>query len=674
MHVKFLEHGTGSGRAAARYLLQDRDHTGAVRAAVEILHGDPVLVGIVADRLEQKHRYTSGVIAWAPDDAPTEAQIDAVLADFEKVAFAGLAMIDRDGGARFAWSAVLHRDHGGGCHVHILAARIDLQTGLAFNPAPPGWQRAFDPLCAAWNYEQGWARPDDPARRRVLKPDWTELASAAEMRAGLAVEPDPKASITQWLTYLVERGKIADRADIETHLGQLGEITRRGKKYITVRLAEGPQRPLRFKGGIYNEAFDAAAVRERRSAAEEARRAAGPGGEDHQSRAREARVALQAEIERRASYNLGRYGATDTGGPEAVPAAAPPRSRARPDGEGRVKTQTRQEAADELEEFKTSIQLTEFLSADGWTQDLPESTRGYGVMRRGEDKIIVHQRANGHQAWVRPRSPDSGGTILDYCKQRWGETLGYVRQRLRRWLGRPAEPSPADWEPVTESKPDLVRVRIAWEAAEPVGDPPGWLLERGLTAQTLAAYGEGLRLDGCGQLLTAHRQMDGRLSGCELKGPAGPGRFAAGGQKGIGWLFAGSVDALRRIVIVETALDALSLAQMEGHPADTAYVSTAGNPSEEQLAALEVIAGGCERRGGEVLLGQDADEGGDRQAARIAARLRPIETTRLRPEGAGVKDWNDLLQLRRLDEPDPAPDPVQPAPSPKPDPGPSPGM
>ena len=30
-----------------------------------------------------EHKYTSGVIAWAPEDRPTEAQIEAVLDKFE---------------------------------------------------------------------------------------------------------------------------------------------------------------------------------------------------------------------------------------------------------------------------------------------------------------------------------------------------------------------------------------------------------------------------------------------------------------------------------------------------------------------------------------------------------------------------------------------------------------
>ena len=140
MHIKFLARGTGSARAAADYLLGARDATGQLREGVEVLRGDPHQVAAVADALAFEHKYTSGVIAWAPDDTPTDAQIEAVLDEFERTAWAGL---EPD---RYAWSAVVHRERDGGAHVHVLAARCDLETGRSLNIAPPGWQKTFGPL------------------------------------------------------------------------------------------------------------------------------------------------------------------------------------------------------------------------------------------------------------------------------------------------------------------------------------------------------------------------------------------------------------------------------------------------------------------------------------------------------------------------------------------------
>ena len=113
MMIKFLARGTGSA-AAADYLTrepfpaheqdqdQDRDPEKNPEE-VKVLRGNPHQVADVADTLEFEHKYTSGVIAWAPEDKPSDAQIGRVVDEFEKTAWAGL---EPD---RYAWAAVQHR-------------------------------------------------------------------------------------------------------------------------------------------------------------------------------------------------------------------------------------------------------------------------------------------------------------------------------------------------------------------------------------------------------------------------------------------------------------------------------------------------------------------------------------------------------------------------------------
>ena len=135
MHIRFLARGTGSARDAADYLLGARDAAGKPRDGVKVLRGNLDQVAAVADTLPFEHKHTSGVIAWAPEDEPTDEQIGAVLDAFEETAWAGLEF------DRYAWAAVLHRERGGGAHVHVLAARCDLETGRSLNIAPPGCRR-----------------------------------------------------------------------------------------------------------------------------------------------------------------------------------------------------------------------------------------------------------------------------------------------------------------------------------------------------------------------------------------------------------------------------------------------------------------------------------------------------------------------------------------------------
>ncbi len=139
MHVGFLGHGTGSAPTAADYLVGERDAAGRVRPGVEILRANPDHVADVADSLEFVRRHTSAAIAWAPEDRPTDAQIGAVLDEFERRPGRGLEP------ELYGWTAVLHREHGTWVHVHVLTARCDPETGRSLNIAPPDGRRPLAP-------------------------------------------------------------------------------------------------------------------------------------------------------------------------------------------------------------------------------------------------------------------------------------------------------------------------------------------------------------------------------------------------------------------------------------------------------------------------------------------------------------------------------------------------
>ncbi len=204
----------------------------------------------VADSLEFERKYRSVVIAWAPDDQPTEEQIEAFLDEFEKTAWAGL---EPD---RYAWTAVLHRERRGGVHAHVLAAQCDLETGRSLNIAPPGWQRTFDPLRDAFNHEHGWSRPDDPERARAQQPGHRAYIDASKLRAGLEHEADPRDLIRDYLVQPVEHGTVRSRADIVSALEEVGlEVPRQGKNYITARDPDSGKR-WRLRGALYEYDFE----------------------------------------------------------------------------------------------------------------------------------------------------------------------------------------------------------------------------------------------------------------------------------------------------------------------------------------------------------------------------------------------------------------------------------
>lgn len=299
MHIKFTKHGAGQAKRAAHYLLSKRDHQGIERAGLEVLRGNPEEVARIADSLDFKYRYTSGILAFSPEDNPTREQLNNLLDAFEKTAWAGLEP------HRYAWSAVLHRDTDGGCHVHVFSARVDLETGKSLNIAPPGWQQTFDLLRDASNYENGWARPDDPERARLLQPGYHAYRDAASLRTGLERSSHPKQIITDYLTQRIEAGLISNRADLVCSLEEVGfEITRQGKRYISVR-TEPRARPLRLKGVIYDTEFNCAKL-ERTVAPEDEDRSTADRNVNRE-RARSAYKALEMRCQQRADYHRARY-------------------------------------------------------------------------------------------------------------------------------------------------------------------------------------------------------------------------------------------------------------------------------------------------------------------------------------------------------------------------------
>ena len=165
--TSLLEHGKGSAAHASAYLLDDLDHKGHVRAGIEVLRGDATTFNAICNATPYLWKYTSGVIAWSPDDAPTQEQIHEVLTEFEKHSFAGLDP------SQYHLFAVLHTDDNGSKHIHVLIPRIDLASGKAMNIAPPGHQDPFDPLRDYFNTKYQWSRPDDIRWvREVQEPNW----------------------------------------------------------------------------------------------------------------------------------------------------------------------------------------------------------------------------------------------------------------------------------------------------------------------------------------------------------------------------------------------------------------------------------------------------------------------------------------------------------------------
>lgn len=309
MHIKFLAHGTGDPHRAVNYLLADKDHNGMLRPEVIVLRGNPSAVANVAASLDSVHRYTSAVIAWAPEDQPTSDEVDAVVDDFERLAFAGLEADE------VSYSVVRHGDH-----LHVIVARVNLRTGKAINIAPPVWRKHFDHLRDHWNYKLGWGHPGDPARSRLLQAngdEWKEALgkqrrveamsaetelSVSDILGVLGEPPSLKQIIADRLEYLVQSAVIHDRKDVLRVLEEYGSINRKGRDYLSLK-PHGDDKPIRFKGAMFREDFAARDfLVQRRSPSTFTRASPNP------SAAEKALQEMEEAILRRADYYARRSG------------------------------------------------------------------------------------------------------------------------------------------------------------------------------------------------------------------------------------------------------------------------------------------------------------------------------------------------------------------------------
>lgn len=304
----------------------------------------------------------------------------------------------------------------------------------------------------------------------------------------------------------------------------------------------------------------------------------------------------------------------------------------------------------ELDRFKRDIDLSAFAASRGYELDRRESSASCRVMRHRQtnDKIIIGKAKDGHWQYFSVRDRDDNGSIVDFVQHRDRASLGEVRRELREWT-HTERPLPAftlkPIEPVTK---DRAAVALAIARAALVESHP-YLESRGLTRETLSSPRfRGTWREGDSayrNVLFLHHDAQG-LCGFEIKNAGGFTGFAKGGEKGL-W---SSVTTPRdsRLVVSESAIDALSYHQVNPHPR-TRYVSFAGQLNERQ-PALIVQAISWLPPGSTVVAATDKDRDGGQFALRIqgiCAQAPHVRFERHAPT-LGKKDWNDHLQALEL--------------------------
>ena len=299
MLIKVFNKGQGAGYGPVEYVCAlNPFEKGERTTPPQVIKGDPKMMRMQIDAVPFAWKYSSGVVSFAKEDAPTESQLGEMMDHFEELAFAGLPLSSRS----IMW--VSHK-HTGRQELHFVIPRQEVHSGKSFNAFPPGWEKKFDHLRDMFNFKYGWARPDDPARARAWQPGVNALIQADAQRKGKEISPAAGAIITDHLTSLAFAGKIQTRADIVQVLKKLGyELPRQGKDYLTVLEPKSGTR-TRLKGTLYNEDFHADAWMQHQAAAMQQKH--NPVKIPNLAKAAEAETALQQAIQKIAQYNQNRY-------------------------------------------------------------------------------------------------------------------------------------------------------------------------------------------------------------------------------------------------------------------------------------------------------------------------------------------------------------------------------
>ncbi|MGH2478375.1 MAG: toprim domain-containing protein, partial [Ktedonobacteraceae bacterium] len=287
---------------------------------------------------------------------------------------------------------------------------------------------------------------------------------------------------------------------------------------------------------------------------------------------------------------------------------------------------------EELEKFKSEINLAELAAAYGYELVRKESCKTSFVMKHPAEvsKIVVATDSkDGHSIFFDVHNRASG-SVVDFVMYQENVNLGYARKILRNYLNG-ERPAPVQLRRPEATSRDQALLFANWQAMRPYQG--SYLEERGLNPETIAAFAEHIRTDRRGNTIFRHDNDKG-LSGWEAKNTHFSG-FSGAGKKA---LFIRQIGNLPpdTIVIAESAIDTMSYYQL--HPENGLYMSFAGSMSQDQEQLLNRIV--TRYQESKVIIVTDRDQKGN-EYAQIIHRMRPDAVRATPPIG---KDWNETLQ------------------------------
>jgi Ti-type conjugative transfer relaxase TraA len=296
----------------------------------------------------------------------------------------------------------------------------------------------------------------------------------------------------------------------------------------------------------------------------------------------------------------------------------------------------------ELERFKREINLVEYAQTNGYELSSKSSRYSKVLTHNNGDKIVVATDKDGHGIYFNVYDKNDNGSIIDFVQRRKALNLGETRQELRSWINEPRDLPQKQSKPEPSTK-ELQFVVCEFVDSREINRSDYLEKDRCISASILLdrRFKGRIYQDQRNNIIFPHYDAHGSLTGYEMKNRDFTG-FSRGGIKGL-WEST-NIDSAQRIVICESAVDALSHAQLTKSGSQTAYLSIGGALSKRQEIQLEDKLHRARNMGVEIVIATDNDKAGHE----LAGTLRQIapEAKRTIP-GNDKKDWNELLQSQQ---------------------------
>lgn len=306
----------------------------------------------------------------------------------------------------------------------------------------------------------------------------------------------------------------------------------------------------------------------------------------------------------------------------------------------------------EIKVINATVDIGQVAEALGFRLDRNKSSGTSRKYTRGSDRIVVRvsSRHPGQEYMTLGKSKDERdcGPAFNFVYHRTGErNMRKTREILKRFIGglevvTPVPvPSRTIEEAVDRSEEWEALIKTALSIKKHVVDH---LEKMGITRETLQAFRGLVHADTRKNACFASRLHDGRVVGWSLRGTQDKKFRSNHGTKALFWGLRKKEKA-EYLVVMESALDALSYWQIFHEEVDIMVSATSGNTGDYG----QVVLLARELRIRQVIVATDADESGCQQGEALAAVLEGAGVPWFyhRPPG-GMKDWNKyLLAMRR---------------------------